>query len=180
MSNRKFERQGRPWSELEKSLAQRRKMDADWRDPHNLKASYFAGDDVVQVAADSFNFYMGDNAIYGASLYPSLPMMEAEVVEKVLEMLNAPEPASGSVTTGGTESIMLAVKTARDWANATNTHPLTPEIVLPESAHPAFSKAAHLLGLKVIRMASSPNYQADVAATCTTSSQIRTSGASLE
>ena len=164
MSNRRFERQGQSWPEIERALHEAHARDLVWTDPHNLKASYFAGEDVVRVATDAFNLYMGNNAIYGATLYPSLPELETNVAAKVLEMLNAPEQAGGSVTTGGTESIMMAVKTARDWARTEKPEVRAPELVVPETAHPAFSKAAHLLGLKVVRMSASPGFRADVEA----------------
>ena len=51
---------------------------------------------------------------------------------------------------GGTESIFLAVKTARDKARADHPEITVPGIVVPESAHPAFQKAAHYLNVKII------------------------------
>ena len=135
--------------------------DFSWNDPHNLKASYYAGDDVVRVAREAFDLYMSDNAIYGASLYPSLPQLEAEVVEMVMELLNAPVDGAGMVTTGGTESIMLAVKTARDWAKTEKPHIDKPNIVVPDTAHPAFVKAAHLLGMEVVRGSETDHHRAD-------------------
>lgn len=108
MSNRRLHMKGWTHSEVLENLKNSRESDFDWNDPRNLKASYFAGHDVVEVAKEAFNLYMADNAIYGASLYPSLPQLETEVIEMVLELLNAPANAAGMLTTGGTESIMLA------------------------------------------------------------------------
>jgi glutamate/tyrosine decarboxylase-like PLP-dependent enzyme len=58
----------------------------------------------------------------------------------------------------------MAVKAARDWARIAKPGARSPEIIVPETAHPAFDKAAHLLGLRVVRMRASPDYRADVAA----------------
>jgi len=75
--------------------------------------------------------------------FPSMVAIEKQVVGAVAELLGRPE-APGIFTSGGTESIMLAVKAARD------SGPGGGEIVLPVTAHPAFHKAAHYLGLDVV------------------------------
>jgi len=88
-------------------------------------------------------------------------------------MLGAPEANAnrppeehlfGSVSSGGTESIMLAMKTYRDWAHATRGI-TRPEMVAPTSAHPAFDKAAHYFGIKMVRVPVGADYRADVKAT---------------
>lgn len=149
-------------SEVEAVLAAVRSGDARWSDRRNLRASYFAGDDVVAVAASAFASYFGANALYGALAYPSLPRLEAEVVEILLQLFQAPNGAVGSVTSGGTESIFMAVKTARDWARARRPEIRHPNIVVPRTAHAAFSKAADLLGIEVKRMTRSPDFRADL------------------
>ena len=164
MTNRHFAADGLSQDDIAGTMAAMRAGDGAWDDPRNLKASYFAGDDVTRVATDAFNLHMGDNVIYGAAVYPSLPAYEVEVVAMGLEMLDAPDGAGGTVTTGGTESICVAVKTARDWARDHKPGATTPEIVVPRTAHVAFSKAAQLFGLKLVRMADSVDYRADVTA----------------
>jgi sphinganine-1-phosphate aldolase len=161
MSNRKFHASGWDESQVMATLCAAHDGDFAWNDPHNLKASYYAGDDVVKVARAAFDLYMSDNAVYGGSLYPSLPRLESEVIEMVMEMLNAPAEAAGMVTTGGTESIMLAVKAARDWARAEKPGIARANIIVPDSAHPAFVKAAHLLEMDVVRVAESAKHCAD-------------------
>jgi glutamate/tyrosine decarboxylase-like PLP-dependent enzyme len=74
----------------------------------------------------------------------------------------APEGAAGSTTSGGTESILMAVKTALDWARDHLPKAVAPEMVLPRAAHPAFDKAGHMMGIKVHRMATSVDYRADL------------------
>jgi glutamate/tyrosine decarboxylase-like PLP-dependent enzyme len=159
----RFLRGGIPEVEINAELARARQGDLRWNDPHNLRASYFAGDDVVRVAREAFASYFGANALYGAVAYPSLRRLEAEVVEILLRLFQAPDGASGSITTGGTESIFMAVKTARDWAREHRPSAVEPALVLPRTAHAAFDKAASLLGLRVVRMARSPEFKADLA-----------------
>lgn len=88
--------------------------------------------------------------------FSSVPAMERDLIAFAKRMLGAgssraAKSVQGSITSGGTESCMLAVKTARDlwWSN----HPelkgvVTPRIVAPITAHAAFQKAAHYFGLK--------------------------------
>src|SRR6188768_4263432 len=73
--------------------------------------------------------------------FPSLLAMENALVGAAARLLGGSGDAVGSVTSGGTESLILAVKTARD------AHPdiATPRLVVPVTAHAAFAKAAHYL-----------------------------------
>ena len=106
-----------------------------------------------------------------ADLWPSAVKYDAEVVAMTADMLNAGEAerlhpgtkVCGSVTSGGTESILMAMKSYRDWARQKKgiKHP---NIVIPITAHPAFDKAGHYFGIKVIRTAVGPDYRADVKA----------------
>jgi glutamate/tyrosine decarboxylase-like PLP-dependent enzyme len=70
----------------------------------------------------------------------------------------------GNMTAGGTDSILAAVKTARDWARVHRPQAAFPEIILPATAHPAFDKAAHYFGLRVVRTALDAGFRADPAA----------------
>ncbi len=155
---------GTPAAGIRAELAELRGGNARWNDLRNLRASYFAGDDVVQIAGEAYSAYFGMNALYGAIAYPSLRRIEAEVVATLLRLFQAPDGATGSITSGGTESIFMAVKTARDWARARRPEIAAPTMVVPRTAHAAFSKAGELLGVGVRRMASSPGFRADLAA----------------
>lgn len=102
-------------------------------------------------------------------LWPSIARMEAEVVAMTASLLGAPDepdPARrvcGSITSGGSESIVLAMKAYRDRARARGIG--RPELVAPSTAHPAFEKAAHWLGLRLVRVPVGAGHVADVAAT---------------
>ncbi len=126
--------------------------------------------------------YQGDgehiaflNAVYALNaqsnplhfdLWPSTVKYEAEIVAMTAHMLGAGDTEDeivGTVTSGGTESILLAVRTYRDWARAVRgvKHP---ELVVPTTAHAAFDKAAHSFGIKLVRVPVGADYRADVAA----------------
>ena len=84
--------------------------------------------------------------------FPSTLRIENDIVAMVGSLLNGDTNIAGNFTTGGTESILLAVKSARDMFLSRNRNNETPEIIIPVTAHPAFRKAAEYLGIKVIRV----------------------------
>ena len=100
-------------------------------------------------------------------IWPSTTKFEAEVVAMTASMLSsdqASEEIVGVVSSGGTESILLAMKTYRDWARDTKSI-TEPEIVAPTTAHAAFTKAGDYFGINVIRIPVEEDFRADVAAT---------------
>src|SRR6476659_5888362 len=88
--------------------------------------------------------------------FPSLLRMENDLVGIAGRLVDAPDGFAGVVTSGGTESILLAVLAARD-ARPDIT---APRMVLPTTAHAAFHKAAHWLGVATAFrvVASAPSY----------------------
>ena len=148
--------------ELKRRMESLRLDDAPWHSGRSFKPAYFAGDDVLDVAHEAFGMYIDENALYSRTSYPSLHRYEVEVVEMTLDLLHAPVGAGGSTTSGGTETNIMAVKTARDWAREMKPGAARPEMIVPRSAHPSFDKAGHLLGVQVVRMEESPGFVADV------------------
>ena len=140
-----------------------RENDWDWFSLKNLTASYYGGAEVAELAKQAFIKHIGDNVVHQTGLHPSVRKYETEVIDMALSLFHAPDGASGTITTGGSESITLALKTARD--RARDLKGITePEIVIPQSAYAVFNKLSHLLGIRVIQMSDSPAYCADVAA----------------
>jgi glutamate/tyrosine decarboxylase-like PLP-dependent enzyme len=154
---------GSDWSELRARLEALGERDADWRSARTAVYVFNAGEDVLQVAKEAYALYQSENAL-GPLAFPSLKRMEDEVVGMGLSLLHAPPDARGNITSGGTESILLAVKTCRDEARSRGVDTLGAELVIPLSAHPAFDKAAHYLGLCTVRVPVAADFRADVAA----------------
>ncbi|KAI0829854.1 PLP-dependent transferase [Trametes gibbosa] len=133
-------------------IAEMAKMDeeagnhVDWRNGKVSGAVYHGGDDMQKVIITAMERYCLSNPLH-PDVFPAIRKMEAEVVAMVLKMYNNPNGA-GTTTSGGTESIVMAVKTYRDWARATKGI-TEPEMVVPISAHAAFDKGAAYLGIKV-------------------------------
>lgn len=90
--------------------------------------------------------------------FPSLLAMERDLVAMAGEFTGAPAGFVGTVTSGGTESILLAVQTARD-ARPDVSNPL---MVIPSTAHAAFHKAAHYFGVRAVVVPVGADHRADV------------------
>jgi sphinganine-1-phosphate aldolase len=94
--------------------------------------------------------------------FPELAALEHEVVAMVGSLAHMPDGGGGSMTSGGTESILMSMLVNRERARARGVD--SPQILAPESAHPAYAKAAHYFGMEVVRVPLDASYRADVAA----------------
>ncbi len=103
-----------------------------------------------------------DKNILDFTVFRSAIHFERELVSFCKRLMNADDGVAGSYTYGGTESIMLAVKAARDNFRKRHGNTVTPEIVVPVTIHPSFYKAAHYLGLRVRKVGIDENRKADV------------------
>jgi sphinganine-1-phosphate aldolase len=106
-----------------------------------------------------FSLYSHSNLLQ-RDLCPSGTKFEAEILAMTRRMLNGGEDVVGTVTSGGTESIFDAVLVYRELGRQRGI--AVPEILAPESIHPAFEKAAFYLGVKLVRLPVSKDYRADV------------------
>ncbi|THH16014.1 hypothetical protein EW146_g4551, partial [Bondarzewia mesenterica] len=118
----------------------------DYREGKLSGAVYHGGEDMEKVIVAAFQRYCVSNPLH-PDVFPAVRKMDAEVVAMCLRMYNNPDGA-GVSTSGGTESIIMSVKTHRDWACAVKGI-TEPEMVIPASAHAAFDKAAAYLKIKL-------------------------------
>lgn len=153
---------GAPWSDLEARMREMAKGDANWRAGRTGMYVFNAGEEVERVQKAAYAMFSAENGL-GPAAFPSLAQMEREVVAFGLSLLNAPPGAAGSMTNGGTDSIFLAVKAARDHARAKRGLKGALNIVAPFSVHPAFDKACMVMDIELRRIATR-DYLADVAA----------------
>lgn len=137
--------------------------DADHRHARTFSLVYHAGDDVLEVAREAYVRFFSENAL-NPMAFPSLRGFERDVVSMTLGLLHAPAGSAGSMTSGGSESLLMAVKTARDWARATRPEVTRPEMLLPVTAHPALEKAAHYFDVAPVHIPVGPDFRADVKA----------------
>ncbi len=153
---------GLSWEQIKAKMEGLAKDDFDWRAGRLGVYVFDAGEDVRAVARDAYAAFIAENGL-GPAAFPSLRRMEDDVVGFGLSLLGAPEDACGDMTSGGTESILLAVKTCRDWWRARGDSARI-EIIAPHSAHPAFNKAAEYFGLTVRRIPVLADFTADATA----------------
>lgn len=153
---------GTSWPDIQKELKKRGSDDAKWRDGKTAVYVFNAGEDVEQVQKEAYAAFQSENGL-GPLAFPSLAQMEKDVISMALGLLHGPTGAAGAMTSGGTDSITMAVKTARDYARSKGRAKEMANIVLPQSAHLAFDKAAHLMDIEVRRvpLAEDGSYQAD-------------------
>lgn len=137
-----------------------------WKEGFASGAVYHGDQEYVDFLNRAYALSSQANPLH-ADLWPSITKFEAEVVSMTAHMLGASasdDAVVGTVSSGGTESILLAMKTYRDWAE--DTKGITrPEIIVPSTGHAAFDKAAQYFQLKLVRVPVGGDYRADVAAT---------------
>jgi glutamate/tyrosine decarboxylase-like PLP-dependent enzyme len=141
--------QGLSKEEILGTLQAFKRRDMDWKAGKVWCYVYNPGEDPADVTREAYMSFLSENGL-DPSVFPSLLKLETEVVRAVIRLLRGDAKAVGHLTSGGTESIMLAVKTARDKARAEHPEILQPEMVLPKTAHAAFHKAAHYLNVKPV------------------------------
>ncbi|RMD88015.1 MAG: aminotransferase class V-fold PLP-dependent enzyme [Calditrichaeota bacterium] len=163
---------GRDKQEILKEMTQLEEKEAQrWQQGYASGAVYHGDPEHIEFLNQVFAINSQSNPLH-ADLWPSTIKFEAEIVAMTANMLGAAEIQNGNrerqicgtVTSGGTESILLAMKTYRDWARETK-HITEPEMIIPTTAHPAFEKAAHYFNIKLVRIPVDASYKANVEAT---------------
>ena len=108
-------RAGTSWEDLRQQMIERGSGDAKWREGRTAVYVFNAGEDVARVQKEAYALYMSENGL-GPAAFPSLKQMEDEVVGMGLDLLHGGDDGVGNITSGGTDSITMAVKAARDYA----------------------------------------------------------------
>ena len=135
--------------------------DMNWRDGRTWAYIYDPGPEAEEVIKQAYMMFLTENAL-DPTVFPSALRFENELVAMATAHLNGDDEVVGNFTSGGTESIILAVKTARDYFRARRPEIREPEIILPVTAHAAFQKAAHYLCLKPVLVPVDPEtFKAD-------------------
>ncbi|MCX7707401.1 MAG: aspartate aminotransferase family protein [Anaerolineae bacterium] len=158
----KIPEKGKSPEEIFEYLKIAKTHDVKWDTGRIYAYVYDPGRDVMEIGKQAYMAYLVENGL-DPTAFPSLLKLETEVTRMIINLLRGDENVVGNVTTGGTESILLAVKTARDWARYHRPEIKEPEMVLCQTAHHAFHKAAQYFGLKVVMTPFDPvTFRADV------------------
>ncbi|XP_050343345.1 sphingosine-1-phosphate lyase [Nymphalis io] len=132
----------------------------DWKSGNVSGAVYHVNEDISEVACAAYSLTAYTNPLH-ADVFPGINKMEAEIVRMTINLFHGDDDCCGTVTTGGTESIMMACKAFRDLAYSKGIS--NPQMILPVTAHTAFDKAAQYLGISVVTVpVSSETYTVDV------------------
>ncbi len=156
---------GRPREEILREMETlKNKEESRWKSGGASGAVYHGDDAHIEFLNRVYALHSQSNPLH-SDLWPSASKFEAEIVSMTAQMLGAApgDGIAGTVTSGGTESILLAMKTYRDWARATRDI-TAPEVVAPSSAHAAFDKAGEYFGIRIVRVDLAADFRADVAA----------------
>lgn len=141
-------------------LANKKELDPKWHDGQTLSLVYHYNDEHLEFLKEVYGLYMQENGLNPLA-FKSLKVMEDEVIQMVLDLFHAPGSACGAVTTGGTESILLALRTYREYGKKIKGIK-KPEAILPVTAHPAFMKGCDYFGIKPIVIESSADYRVNL------------------
>jgi len=138
---------------------------ARWKEGFVSGGVYHGDEEHINFLNRVYAIHSQSNPLH-ADLWPSATKFESEIVAMTAHMLGAtPEnDICGTVTSGGTESILLAMKSYRDWASDKKGI-AAPEIIAPATAHVAFDKAAQYFDMKLIRIPVGADFRADVETT---------------
>jgi sphinganine-1-phosphate aldolase len=165
MARKAFPEQGRPAAELLAEIRALKTGDADWQGGRVPLFAFKGSEAASEIGREAFMELFTENALGAKRAFPSVAQMERDVVDMALSLFRAPEGAAGHMTTGGTESIILAVQACRDWDRARRGEPRhRGNIVACETAHPAFDKGARLMDIEVRRVPVGSDFRADPAA----------------
>jgi sphinganine-1-phosphate aldolase len=157
---------GLPRDEVMQRLLAMKRDDQDWRGGRVFSLVYSAGDDVHELLSDALALYSAENGL-NVLAFPSIGVMQHDIVSNTAALLGAEDPASGGavegyLTSGGTESLLQAVKTARDVGRERGI--TRPSVVAGESAHAAFTKAADYFDVDLVRVPVGPDYRVSASA----------------
>jgi len=135
-----------------------------WQDGYASGAVYHGDPEHVAFLSDIYRAQSQSNPLH-PDLWPSATKFEAEIVAMTASMLGAGQaspgmPVAGTVSSGGTESILLAMKAYRDFARARRGI-AEPEIVAPVTAHAAFDKAARFFDMRLVRVPVDSGFRAE-------------------
>lgn len=146
--------------EVVAALAATRADDVRWQEGRTFGMVYDAGPEAHEVAEAAALMFLHDNAL-NTKAFPSLAKIQSDVVGITADLLHGPDGVSGFMTSGGTESILMGVKAARERGRAERGI-TEPEMVVANSAHAAFHKAAYDFGITLHTVPVGEDFRADV------------------
>ncbi len=150
---------GRDPGEILDELRSLGREDPDYRAGRTWSLVYYLDEELERFLAEAYQTYASANGLNPLA-FKSLKRLENDIIDFTASLLHAPETACGVVTSGGTESCLLAVKTYRDRARARGV--ASPEMILPASAHVAWAKGGDYFDVAIKSLPLDADLRADV------------------
>jgi len=123
--------------------------DKKWEDGKVSGGVYHGGKDLTEVTYNAYKMFEWSNPLH-PEIFEGIRNMEAEIVSMVVNLLHGdPNIQCGTMTTGGTESILMAIKTHKEWAKEVKGI-TKPNMIFPTTAHAAFDKACAFFNIEAI------------------------------
>ena len=139
---------GVPRAEILEQLISHSGQDANYRDARTWSLVYHLNDDHTDFLKEAYGTYFSENAL-NPMAFKSLKQFETDIINMTAAMLHGGEEAVGTLTSGGTESCLLPVLTYREMAKSKSKLKFKPEMIVPESVHVAWTKAARYFDVKI-------------------------------
>lgn len=130
-----------------------------WKDGKVSGVVYHGGDAHTALMSEVFSLFALSNPLH-PDVFPSIRKFEAEIIAMTASMLGNIDGVCGALTSGGTESILMACKAHRDYYFSKGIK--QPEMIIPVSAHAAFHKACHYFNIKLIEIPLDSDYRVSV------------------
>ena len=153
---------GRDKKDILAELSTLSEADPQYRDGRLWSLVYYLGEEHTNFLQDAYNSYFSANGL-NPTAFRGLKALENDIIRTTADMLGGDRDVCGVVTSGGTESCLLAVKTYRDYGRAVRKI-RKPEMVLPETAHVAWAKGAEYFGVKAVYAPLGPDFGVDTGA----------------
>jgi len=154
--------QGKTYEEVMVVLKAAQAYDQGKYGAKHLSGCIYLGNDAhTKFVNEAYGMFSLSNPLH-AEVFPHVRRMEAEVVSMAREMMHGGPRVCGAMTSGGTESILMAVKSYRDWARD-KKGVTKPELIVPITVHAAFDKACHYFGIKIVHIPLGADYKVDLA-----------------
>jgi sphinganine-1-phosphate aldolase len=151
--------QGLSPEEVLKRMKELKSLDEkNWKGGKVSGVIYSGDEKLTALMNEAYSLFSLTNPLH-PEIFPSIRKFEAEIIRMTANMMNGDSEVCGAVTSGGTESILMAVKTYREQFKKQN-----PEIVIPVTAHAAFDKAGNYFGVKVVHVRLDKDFKVDVKA----------------
>jgi len=157
----KLPQKGLPKEDIFERLADFRRDDLKWQEGRAFGYIFDPGQEITAVGKKAYTMYLSENGL-DFTVFKSLMRLEKDLTALMATHLGGDREVVGNFTSGGTESIILAVKAARDYFRCRRPEVKSPEMILPTTGHAAFHKAAHYLDVRVVPVRVDPQtFRAD-------------------